>query len=316
VTYSIVARDAATGELGVAVQSHYFQVGPVVPWALAGVGAIATQSRVNVAYGPSGLVLLKQGFSAEETLRALTAGDGQAEIRQCGIVDATGRVAAHTGAKCIPAAGHVLGDGFSCQANLMDRDTVWQAMADAFTSTPGALAERMLAAMEAAEAEGGDIRGKQSAAILVVTGKPTGREWEDRTVDLRVEDSPEPLPELRRLLRIRRAYDMAGDADHLAEAGDKAGARARLMEALALAPEIGELKFWGGLDIAMGGDVDEGVRLMSEVVHKEGRHWIETMKRLVLVGTVPAELAADIEARLTASSVSHPPAGTAGVGSK
>jgi uncharacterized Ntn-hydrolase superfamily protein len=302
VTYSIVARDAATGELGVAVQSHYFQVGPVVPWALAGVGAIATQSRVNVAYGPSGLELLKQGFSAEETLRALTAGDTQADVRQCGIVDAMGGVTAHTGAKCIPAAGHVLGDGFTCQANLMDKDTVWRAMSDAFTSTQGPLAERMLAAMEAAEAEGGDIRGKQSAAILVVSGKPTGREWEDRTVDLRVEDAPEPLPELRRLLRIRRAYDTAGDADHLAEGGDKAAARARLMEALALAPEIGELRFWGGLDIAMNGDLDDGVRLMSEVVESEGKHWIETMKRLVLIGSVPADLAAEIEARLTTSS--------------
>ncbi len=300
-TYSIVARDAATGELGVAVQSHYFQVGPVVPWALAGVGAIATQSMVNVAYGPSGLELLKQGFTAEQALRALTAGDAKAEVRQCGIVDAAGRVAAHTGAKCIPAAGHVLGDAFTCQANLMDRDTVWQAMADAFKSTQGPLAERMLAAMDAAEAEGGDIRGKQSAAMLVVSGKPTGRQWEDRIIDLRVEDSPEPLAELRRLLRIRRAYDMAGDADHLAEAGDKKAARARLTEALALAPEIGELKFWGGLDIAMNGDLEEGVRLMSEVVDSEGRHWIETMKRLVMVGTVPAELASNIEARLTAT---------------
>jgi len=156
--------------------------------------------------------------------------------------------------------------------------------------------------MDAAEAEGGDIRGKQSAAMLVVTGKPTGRQWEDRIVDLRVEDSPEPLPELRRLLRIRRAYDATGEADHLAESGDLVAGRKRLMEAIAIAPEIGELKFWGGLDVAMNGDVDEGVRMMADVVRQEGPHWIETMKRLVLVGRVPAELAADIEARITASA--------------
>ncbi len=167
-TYSIVARDKKTGEFGVAVQSHYFQVSPAVPWALAGVGAVATQSRVNLSYGPLGLELLQAGYNAEQALKALTAGDPQAEVRQCAIVDAAGKVAAHTGGKCIPAAGHTLGDGFSCQANLMEKDTVWDAMAAAFESTDAPLAERMMAALEAAEAEGGDIRGKQSAAMLLV----------------------------------------------------------------------------------------------------------------------------------------------------
>ncbi|HEY8951806.1 MAG TPA: DUF1028 domain-containing protein, partial [Candidatus Dormibacteraeota bacterium] len=142
-TYSIVARDKKTGEFGVAVQSHYFQVGPVVPWALAGVGAVATQSQVNISYGPLGLELLQAGLTAEQALKALTAGDPLADTRQCAIVDARGNVAAHTGAKCIPAAGHKLGDAFSCQANLMEKDTVWAAMADAFESTGGQLAERM-----------------------------------------------------------------------------------------------------------------------------------------------------------------------------
>src|SRR6266853_2236686 len=178
-TYSIVARDKKTGEFGVAVQSHYFQVSPAVPWALAGVGAVATQSHVNLRYGPLGLELLQAGYTAEHALRALTAGDPRAEVRQCAIVDAAGNVAAHTGSKCIPAAGHTLGDGFSCQANLMEKDTVWSAMAEAFTTTDAPLAERMMAALEAAEAEGGDIRGKQSAAMLVVTGTPTGRFWEE-----------------------------------------------------------------------------------------------------------------------------------------
>src|SRR6202171_5661869 len=163
-TYSIVARDSKTGEFGVAVQSHYFQVGPVVPWALAGVGAVATQSQVNISYGPLGLELLQAGYTAEQALRALTAGDPGADLLRCAIVDAAGTVAAHTGSKCIPAAGHTLGDGFSCQANLMEKDTVWDAMAEAFTTTDAPLAERMMVALEAAEAEGGDIRGKQCRA--------------------------------------------------------------------------------------------------------------------------------------------------------
>src|SRR5438876_938659 len=206
-TYSIVARDKRTGELGVAVQSHYFQVGPVVPWALAGVGAVATQAHVNISYGPLGLELLQAGYTAQQALKALTAGDPHADLRQCAIVDAAGNVAAHTGAKCIPAAGHRLGDGFSCQANLMERDTVWGAMAAVFESTDAPLADRLMAALDAAEAEGGDIRGRQSAAMLVVSGTGTGKPWKDRVIDLRVEDSPEPLTELGRLLHIRRAYD-------------------------------------------------------------------------------------------------------------
>src|SRR5947199_2953896 len=177
-TYSIVARDKQTGELGVAVQSHYFQVGPVVPWALAGVGAVATQSMVNVSFGPLGLDHLKAGYTAEQALKALLAGDSEPQSRQVSIVDAAGNVATHTGAKCIPAAGHRTGDGFSVQANLMEKDTVWDAMFEAYTKTQAPLAERLMAALDAAEAKGGDIRGKQSAAMLVVTGAPTGRFWE------------------------------------------------------------------------------------------------------------------------------------------
>src|SRR5919204_2389121 len=179
-TYSIVARDKETGQLGVAVQSHYFQVGPVVPWAIARVGAVATQSMVNVSFGPLGLEYMSAGYSAEQALKALLAGDSEPESRQVSLVDANGNVATHTGSRCIPAAGHRTGDGFSVQANLMEKDTVWDAMATAYESAQGPLPERMVAALEAAEAEGGDIRGKQSAAMLVVSGKPTGRQWEDR----------------------------------------------------------------------------------------------------------------------------------------
>jgi uncharacterized Ntn-hydrolase superfamily protein len=300
-TYSIVARDQMTGEFGVAVESHYFQVGPVVPWAEAGVGAVATQSMVNVSYGPLGLDLLRAGYTAEQALKALTAGDPGAETRQCAIVDAAGNVAAHTGSKCIPAAGHRLGEGFSCQANLMEKDTVWDAMAEAFTSTDGPLAERMMAALEAAEAEGGDIRGKQSAAMLVVSGKPTGRSWEERVIELRVEDAEDPLAELRRLLRIKRAYLTTGEAEALEESGDRAGATAKLNQAMAIAPEMIELRFWAGITLAQGGDLDAGVKLIAEAVHKN-RRWLETIHRLVAADRLSKELAASIEARLATAT--------------
>ena len=301
-TYSIVARDETTGEFGVAVQSHYFQVSPAVPWALAGVGAVATQSHVNLSYGPLGLELLQAGYTAEQALKALTAGDPRAEVRQCAIVDAAGNVAAHTGSKCIPAAGHTLGEGFSCQANLMEKDTVWQAMAAAFRATDAPLAERMMAALEAAEAEGGDIRGKQSAAMLVVAASGTGRPWDDRIIDLRVDDSPEPLPELRRLIRIKRAYMTAEEADGLEEKGDVRAAVAKLQEALSIAPEMIELRFMAGVTMAGAGDLEGGCVLISEAVRKNGR-WLETLRRLVAVELVRADVASAIEARLAAGSL-------------
>jgi uncharacterized Ntn-hydrolase superfamily protein len=300
-TYSIVARDKETGEFGVAVQSHYFQVGPVVPWALAGVGAVATQSMVNHSYGPLGLDLMQAGYTAEEALAAVTAGDPQAQVRQCAMVDAAGNVAAHTGIKCIPAAGHITGDGFSVQANLMEKDTVWAAMADAYTTADAPLAERMMAALEAAEAEGGDIRGKQSAAMLVVTATGSGRPWKDRIIDLRIEDAADPLVELRRLLRIKRAFMTAGEADQLDESGDMVAALAKHREAIDIAPEMIELRFWAGLTFAEVGDLDAGCKLIAEAVRKD-RRWLETMHRLVAAERLPGDLAAAIEARLAASA--------------
>jgi uncharacterized Ntn-hydrolase superfamily protein len=300
-TYSIVARDKDTGELGVAVQSHYFQVGPVVPWARSGVGAVATQSHVNVSFGPLGLDLLQAGLTAEQAIKALLAGDTSAADRQVAIVDAAGNVAAHTGPKCIPEAGHRTGDGFSCQANLMERDTVWDAMHEAYTSAHAPLAERMMAALEAAEAEGGDIRGRQSAAMLVVSGTPTGRSWEERIIDLRVEDSPDPLAELRRLLRVKRAYLTNTDADRMEGAGETEAAAEKRAEGLRLAPEMVELKFWTGLGMAEKGDVDAGSALIAEAVRKD-RRWIEALNRLVAVDLLSAETARAIEARLAATS--------------
>jgi len=302
VTYSIVARDPNTGELGVAVQSHYFQVGPVVPWALAGVGAVATQSQVNISYGTLGLKLLQAGFTPEQALKALTSGDPGADLRQAALVDAQGRTAAHTGSRCIPAAGHTTGDGFSCQANLMDRDTVWGAMAEAFVKTRGRLAERMMVALEAAESEGGDIRGKQSAAMLVVSGKPTGRAWEDRLIDLRVEDSPEPLAELRRLLRMRSAYDSDAEADHLDELGDSAAANAKRVEAFELDPENVELRFWGGLAMYQSGDIERGVDLVAGAVRAD-RRWFTLIRRLVSAQRITGEQADKLEAMLSARSL-------------
>jgi uncharacterized Ntn-hydrolase superfamily protein len=299
-TYSIVARDRETGELGVAVESHYFQVGPVVPWAMAGVGAVATQSMVNISFGPLGLEYMRSGYTAIQALKALLAADDQPESRQVALVDAAGNVAVHTGEKCIPAAGHRAGDGFSVQANLMEKDTVWDAMYDAFTATREPLAERMMAALEAAEAEGGDIRGRQSAAMLVVTGEPTGHSWQDRVIDLRVEDAPDPLQELRRLLRIKRAYMTLNDSERLDESGEKVASLDILRKATKMAPEMVEIQFWAGLSLAEDGHLEEGCELMMHAVRKD-RRWIETLHRLVAVDRLKADLAERVETQLTAA---------------
>ena len=299
-TYSIVARDKETGEFGVAVQSHYFQVG-IVTWAEAGVGAVATQSMVNISFGPLGLDYMRAGYSAEQALKALLAGDSEPQTRQVSLVDAHGNVATHTGSKCIPAAGHRMGDGFSCQANLMEKDTVWDAMSEAYAQSNEPLAERMLAALDAAEAEGGDIRGKQSAAMLVVSGKPAGRSWEDRLIELRVEDAPDPLQELRRLLRVKRAYLAMNDADQASESGDLAAAATKLQEAITLAPEMVEIQFWGGLSMAQQGMVDAGCRLMQTAVEKD-RRWIELLQRLVASDRLSEDVAREVEQRLTSGA--------------
>jgi uncharacterized Ntn-hydrolase superfamily protein len=299
-TYSIVARDKETGELGVAVESHYFQVGPVVPWAVAGVGAVATQSMVNISFGPLGLEYMRNGYTAGQALRALLAADNQPESRQVALVDAAGNVAVHTGPKCIPAAGHREGDEFSVQANLMEKDTVWDAMYEAFTTTREPLAERMMAALEAAEAEGGDIRGKQSAAMLVVTGKPTGHSWEDRVIELRVEDAPDPIKELRRLLRVKRAYMTLNDSERLNQNGDKGAALDALRKATKMAPEMVEIQFWAGLSLAEEGHLEEGCELMMRAVNKD-RRWIEALNRLVAVDRLKPDLAQKVEAHLTAA---------------
>jgi len=282
-TYSIVARDPQTGEMGVAVQSHWFSVGSLVPWAEAGVGAIATQSFVNVSFGPRGLQLLRKGKTAEEVVKELIDADEGRDVRQLAIVDSKGNVAAHTGAKCVPAAGHHVGNNFSVQANLMLNDRVWPTMAEAFETSKGSLAERMIVALEAAQEAGGDIRGKQSAAILVVRAESTGRMWEDRLIDLRVEDHPEPVQELKRLLRVFRAYEHMNRGDLAMEKNDADGALAAYSTANAMCPANLEMKYWHAVALANLGKMESALPIFREVFAKD-RNWRMLTKRIPAVG--------------------------------
>jgi uncharacterized Ntn-hydrolase superfamily protein len=287
-TYSIVARDPATGRLGVAVESHWFSVGTAVPWAEAGVGAVATQSFVESSYGPLGLDLMRAGRSAPEALRGLLAADEGREVRQVAMIDAGGRVVAHTGSKCIAAAGHHVGANYSVQANLMDKPTVWPAMARAFESATGDLTDRLLMALEAAQREGGDIRGKQSAAILVVSGKPTGKPWIDREVDLRVEDSPDPLGELRRLVRVRRAYQHMDAGDNCSTQKDWNCAAREYGAAEQFLPEQMEVVFWHAVTLVTAGRVEEALPLFKKVFAREPK-WAELVDRLPAAELLPAD---------------------------
>ncbi len=285
-TYSIVARDPATGDFGVAVQSHWFQVGTAVPWAQAGVGAVATQSFVRQDYGPRGLALMQAGKPAAEALRELVAADEGRDVRQVAMVDAQGRVAAWTGPKCISAAGDLQGAGYSVQANLMGRPTVWPAMARAYERATGDFAERLLAALEAAEAEGGDIRGRQSAALLIVRAQSTGKPWEDRLVDLRVDDHPAPLGELRRLFGLHRAYQAMNAGDDAVAAGKVAEAVALYQRAASLAPEIAELPFWQAVSLFAAGHEDAALPLFAQVFARDER-WARLLPRLPAAGLLP-----------------------------
>ena len=285
-TYSIVARDPKTGELGVAVQSHWFSVGSLVIWAEAGVGAVATQSFVEPSYGPKGLELMAAGSPAPEALRLLLKKDAQPDVRQVAMVDARGNVAAHTGKLCIPAAGHHQGEGYSVQANLMLDDGVWPAMARAFETHEGDLADRMLMALEAAQEAGGDIRGRQSAAILVVRGQPTGEIWSDRVLDLRVEDHPTPLMELRRLVKLARAYRLmnSGDEDVAAERYDEA------LQAYAAAerlfPDNDEFIFWHAVALVTIDRVKDSLPVFRRAFLMNPS-WLLLVPRLVAVGLLP-----------------------------
>jgi uncharacterized Ntn-hydrolase superfamily protein len=287
-TFSIVARDPKTGDMGVAVQSHWFSVGSIVSWAEAGVGAVATQSFVDPGYGLKGLGLMRDGVSAPDALARLVKADPQPDGRQVAMIDTAGRVQAYTGKAAVAAAGHIVGEQFSVQANMMASEKVWPAMAEAYRRSTGDLADRMLAALDAAQAAGGDARGKQSAAMVVVKAKGTGRPWvgADKLFELRIEDHPQPLVELRRLLRLQRAYGHANRGDELMTEKKVDEALVEYAAASTLAPEIVELTFWHAVTLASIGREAEAAPIFKAVFAKEPL-WLEMLARLPAAGLFP-----------------------------
>lgn len=279
-TYSIVARDPNTGKIGVGVQSHYFSVGSVVDWGRSGVGVVATQSFVNKSFGLRGLELMEQGKSPEEALKILLSDDEGKDVRQVALLDNQGRVAVHTGSKCIKYAGHEKGDNFSVQANMMLTDKVWPAMAKAFKKNKNLpLPERIVKTLEAAEAEGGDIRGKQSAAIIIVKGEQVENKWDDPFIDIRVEDHPEPLKELNRLLKLWRAYENMDKGDIAMEKGDTNKALEEYNTAREMFPDNLEMKYWTAISLANNNQMEAALQLLKEVFKKDN-NWRILTERL------------------------------------
>jgi uncharacterized Ntn-hydrolase superfamily protein len=287
-TYSIVAIDKKSGEMGVAVQSHWFSVGSVVTWAEAGVGVVATQAFVEVSYGPLGLALMKGGKTPQQALKSLLATDPRPEVRQLAMLDTRGRVAAHTGRKCLPEAGHITGRGFSAQGNIMRSRRVWKAMASTFRKSKGSLAERLLVSLESAERAGGDLRGRQSAALLVVKVKGDSMPWQSKVVDIRVEDNPQPLVELRRLLRIHQAFVHANNGDVMMEKGDVKKALEEYKRSAELSPENPELRFWQAVTMLNHGEIREG-KLLLKSVFKANRDMKTLLKSLPPVGLLKVD---------------------------
>ncbi|MDQ1355411.1 MAG: hypothetical protein QG657_5721 [Acidobacteriota bacterium] len=285
-TYSIVAYDKENGQIGVAVQSHWFSVGSSVTWAESGVGAVATQSFVEPSYGPLGLALMRSGKTAQQALAGLLTADPTPDVRQVAMVDIKGNVAAHTGKLCIDAAGNITGNGYSCQANMMEKNTVWKAMAHAYENTKGELVDRLLAALEAAEAEGGDIRGRQSAAILVVKATSSGAPWKDRIYDLRIEDHPTPLVEMRRLVTAAKAYNHMNAGDGYLTDNNVKAALEEYTAAMNIYPGNPEMFFWPAVTMASTGKVEESLPLFKKVFQQDLR-WAELLKRLPKVNQFP-----------------------------
>ena len=292
-TYSIVARCPDTGQLGIAVQSHFFSTGSVVPWLQAGVGAVATQATAEVAHGPDGLARLRAGRTPAKALRDILGLDPGAEVRQVAIVDASGRAAVHTGASCIAHAEHLVGEGFTTQANMMERSGVPEAMAEAFRAATGPLELRLVDALDAGEAAGGDIRGRQSATVCVVDAEPADRPGHERRVDVRVDDHPDPLVEVRRLVGLARAYRQMEDADDAMSGGDLEGALAIYADCAAQHPDHHELTFWHAVALAGVGRGDEARAVVAPVFGRpDGERWRELVRRLPATGTVPREAVA------------------------
>jgi uncharacterized Ntn-hydrolase superfamily protein len=279
-TFSIVARDSVTGEMGVAVQSHWFSVGTAVSWAEAGVGAVATQSFVNKSFGIRGLVLLKNGLTAQQALDSLLKEDEGREVRQVAIVDNKGNVAVHTGKSCIQYASHIKGNQFSVQANMMLGDQVTNAMAAAFKKNDAKpLAERMLMALNAAQRVGGDIRGQQSAAIIIVPAQSSGKPWDERTVDLRVEDSKESVKEINRLYKVQVAYEHMNKGDLAIEKNDMASAMNEYNAAMKMFPANLEMQYWTAVTLANNKEMAKAIPIFKKVFAGD-KNWKELTRRL------------------------------------
>lgn len=278
-TFSIAARDRETGRMGVAVQSHYFSVGAIAPWALAGTGAAATQAYGGLDLGPDILALLEQGLHPKEVLDSVLQKASRPDLRQIAIVDAKGEVAAHTGENCTPAAGHLVGDGFSVQANVMLDESIWPAMKLGYESSRGNLAERLVASLEAGQAAGGDLRGQQSAAMLIVSGEKKENPRQGRILELRVEDHPQPIAELRRLIPLHAAHQLLNEARGLIIEGDFAKVAEIMEKAVDLAPEKTEHKFYLALGMYGKGEERRGLDMFREVFSKEP-HWAILAPRL------------------------------------
>lgn len=290
-TYSIVAIDPETGDMGVAVQSHWFATGTLVIWGEAGVGVVATQSFVNPGFGPAGLDLMKQNKSPQQVLQQLLAADEGKEFRQLGLLNAKGEAASFTGKNCIEAAGHIVGKGYAVQANLMTNDEVWPAMAKAFENSKELpLAERLVLSLEAAQGVGGDIRGKQSAALLVVSAKNTGQSWVDRKVDLRVDDHPTPIEEMKRLLKVHRAYEHMNKGDLAVEKGEIELAMKEYSQAEAMFPNNLEMKFWKAVNLANTGSLKRALPLFK-TVFKGDPNWKKLTPRLTKNGLLTVDKA-------------------------
>lgn len=271
-----------------AVQSHWFSVGSRCCWAEAGVGVVATQSLTEPGYGRLGIALMRAGTPAQDALRALIAIDGEERYRQVAMIDRNGEVAVHTGRDCVREAGHAIDSGVSVQANMMLRPSVWAAMLVAYRTAAGSFAERLIVALEAGEEAGGDIRGRQSAALLIVGTEAAGHEWAGRLVDLRVDDNPEPLVELRRLLSLRRAYDAASRADRASRMGDLGAAVAEIVGARRLLPESEELTYRHAMILARSGQIAEARAVLAPLVGRNPR-WAEFVRRLASTGLAPEE---------------------------
>lgn len=283
-TFSIVAKDAATGEMAVGVQSHWFSVGTSVPWAKSGVGVVATQSFVNPAYGPKGLALMEEGKTASEALGILVAQDEGKEFRQVAFLDVEGHAAAFTGDKCVEYASDITGDNFSVQANMMLNDEVVPAMEKAFEEHKDLpLAERVLEVLKAAQAAGGDIRGKQSAALIVVGPEKVENPWEDKRIDLRVDDNSAPLVELERLLKVARAYEFMNKGDLAVEKNDMRDALKQYGNAMKLFPENLEMKYWTAVALANSGEIQKALPMFQQIFSKDD-NWRTMTRRLPASG--------------------------------